>query len=279
MANIIKMTPEVIEEAKNAFLDQLLKMRLFDGKISFTQTMTASSRKATLLFSELAWAKMTSLVSEYQSEIGWHGKASRMEGLEDTYLVEDIYVYPQNVTATNVTPDQKEYNEWINALDDEAFNGLRFHGHSHVNMAVSPSGVDTGFWEEILSQLDDDMFYVFMIINKKWEKHVRIYDMRTNLYFPPSDVTVKIRNDGFGIEALLRDAQNKVKAVTYTAPAKTQTQTQTSAMGANRAGLQTYTPPAKKEEKKGAKPFGGADDWYDDDIYGYGGYAGYNYNR
>ena len=278
MANIIRMTPEFIEEAKSAFLDSLAKMRLFDGKINFTKTVSATTRRATLLFSELAWAKMTSLVAEFSSEVGWHGKATRVEGAPDMYIVEDIYVYPQNVTGTTVTPDQKLYDEWLNSFDDDVFNNMRFHGHSHVNMAVSPSGVDTGFWEEILTQLDDDMFYVFMIINKRWEQHVRIYDMKTNLYFPPSDVDVKIKNDGFGIEALLRDAQNKVKAVTYTPKTNTKpAQTScsqpaaSSATGANRAGLQTNPSPAKKEEKRGAKPFGGVDDWYDS-IYGYGNY-------
>ena len=284
MANIIKMTPEIIEEAKSAFLASLASMRLFDGKISFQKTVSASARKATLIFSELAWAKMTSLVAEFSSEIGWHGRASRAEGAPDTYLVEDIYVYPQNVTSTTVTPDQKEYNDWLNSFDDDIFSGIRFHGHSHVNMATSPSGVDTGFWEEILSQLGDDDFYVFMIINKKWEKHVRIYDMKSNLYFPASDVDVKIRNDGFGIEALLRDARGKVKTVTYTPapaqkPVQTTTSPVTSATGANRSGVQTY--PAKKDkDKKGAKPFGGvgSDDWYDSicGAYGYGGYGGYN---
>lgn len=276
MAKIIRLTPEITEEAKDAFLTALRSMKLFDGKISFEKTLSVVSKKATLYFSELAWIKMTSLVAEYSSEIGWHGKASRVEGSPDTYLIEDIFVYPQNVTGTTVTPDQAEYEKWLNGFDDDTFNAIRFHGHSHVNLATSPSNVDTGFWSEILEQLDGDMFYIFMIVNKKWEYTVRIYDMKANLYFDASDISVKIKNDGYGVEQLLEDAESKVKQVSYTPKTTVQS---------NAYGYQTVPPKPvqqtaqkkdeKKPEKKGAKPFGGVLDDYDD--YPYDWYGSYQH--
>jgi hypothetical protein len=36
-------------------------------------------------------------------------------------------------------------------------------------MGTTPSGVDTNLYDQLLGQLEDDMFYIFMIWNKRWE--------------------------------------------------------------------------------------------------------------
>lgn len=261
MAQNIKITDQITEEAVEAFRAYLRNLRSSDGKITFTKQLGASSRKAVLLFSELAWLKMNALVNEYSSEIGWHGIAKRHETEEDTYVVEDILVYPQKVTGSTVTPDQVLYQNWLMGHDDEVFNNIRFQGHSHVNMACTPSTVDTAWYEEILSQLGEDMFYIFMIVNKRGEKTIKIYDMAKNLYFGTADVTVKIRNDGIGVEDLLADARAKatqepVKPVTTAANYGSTVYTAT---GANRAGtsVQPYGSEYKsKKEAPKPKPFG-----------------------
>lgn len=262
MANLIKLTPDIVEEAIAAFKAALGTMRLTEGKIVFNKSLASSQRKARLLFSELAWLKMTALVSEYPSEIGWHGTARRGDG--DAYYVDDIIVYPQNVTGSTVTPDQVAYQDWLMEQPDEVFNNIRFQGHSHVNMGVTPSTVDTAFYDEILSQLDDTMFYIFMVINKRGEKTVRIYDMAKNLYFGTGDVSVEIRNDGVGVEDLLKDADAKVKQVSYqTQTAKTASYTASVLPPAVSQTAQT----GKQSGKKSPKPFGGSeyDRW--DDYY------------
>ena len=43
------------------------------------------------------------------------------------------------------------------------------HGHSHVNMGTSPSATDTKLQEDHLAQLQDNDFYIFLIVNKKRE--------------------------------------------------------------------------------------------------------------
>ena len=262
MANLIKLTPEVVEEAVAAFKAALGTMRLTEGKITFNKNLAASTRKATLLFSEIAWLKMTALVNEYQSEIGWHGTARRGEG--DMYLVDDIIVYPQNVTGATVTPDQVEYQNWLMEQPDEVFQNIRFQGHSHVNMGVTPSGVDTAFYDEILAQLDDTMFYIFMVINKRGERTIRIYDMAKNLYFGNADVSVEIRNDSIGVESLLADASSKVKQVSYQTPAQTAAKTQKSTPVLPPV---ESSPSGKQSGKKKPKAFGCGTEYEDWDDY------------
>lgn len=211
MAKIIKLTPEYLDELRADFEAALSNAKLSDGKISFSKTFSTVDRKATVLFSETAWFKMQLLIQSYDSEIGWHGLAFRGDDPEkDEYIIKDILVYPQSVTGVTVTTDQDKYQEWLFSHDDDVFNNIRMQGHSHVNMSTNPSGVDTSLYDRILGQLDDDMFYIFLIYNKKGDKTYKIYDLKKNVLFETSDVTVKVVEDGLGMRAFLSDAKGKV---------------------------------------------------------------------
>lgn len=191
MSKIIKMTPENIAELRKDFEEALRGMKLSDGKISFTRTFGTIQRKATLQFTEIAWLKMQTLVREFDKEVAWHGIAKRGdEDGKDSYIISDILVYPQEVTGATVNTDQEKYQMWLMGHDDEVFNSIRMQGHSHVNMGTSPSSVDTSLYDRILEQLDDDMFYIFLIWNKRGDKTIKIYDLAKNVLFETSDITV-----------------------------------------------------------------------------------------
>lgn len=280
MAHVIKITPEMIEEVKASFYASLPTMRLSEGRIDFHRNLAEIDRRAKLRFTEKAYLKMTVLVSGFDSEIGWHGLAYRSESEPDTFIVEDILVYPQKVTSTTVSPDQIEYQNWLMTQPDEIFNNIRFQGHSHVNMAVNPSGVDTAFYDEILSQLDDSMFYIFLVINKRGDKHIRIYDMANNTFYGTKDVDVEIMNE-IGIDDILADAKKKVVREVYqskaaaSAPVAAQTAQNYGGTGWNSSKPQKNEKKDDKTSKnKGAKPFG--KDY--PDYYGYDDYGRYDYN-
>ena len=224
MSKPIRLTPEALEEIRRDFEEQLASARLVDGKISYTRSFKSTGRKATLYFTEIAWTKMQTLIREFDKEVAWHGIAERGEDPDrDEYTIRDILVYPQEVTGATVTTDQSEYQNWLMEQDDGVFNNIRMQGHSHVNMSVQPSAVDTSLYERLLGQLDDTMFYIFLIWNKKSERTVMIYDMAKNVLFETADVTVKILDDGSGLSAFLDDAKRKVRTrppqTVYEAPA------------------------------------------------------------
>ena len=217
MAKIIKLTPDYIDEVRKAFEEALSSTKLSDGKINFTKTFGSIKREATVFFTELAWLKMQTLIREFDKEVAWHGIAKRGDDAEkDEYYITDILVYPQEVTGATVNTDQEKYQMWLMGHDDEVFNNIRMQGHSHVNMGTTPSSVDTSLYDRILDQLDDDMFYIFMIYNKKGEKTIKIYDLAKNVLFETSDCTVKVLDDGTGIEKFLKDAKEMVKDKVYT---------------------------------------------------------------
>lgn len=141
-----------------------------------------------LLFTPEAEAKMWALVETNQKEIGWHGTIEQLD--DTTFMITDILVYPQTVTGATITCDDNKYGDWFveQATTNKDFDKIRFHGHSHVNMACFPSAVDTELQQSILKQLGDDEVYVFMIVNKKKEFWINIIDNKNGIIFETEDI-------------------------------------------------------------------------------------------
>lgn len=217
MSKIIKLTSEYIAECRKEFEEALRSVKVADGKISYNKILNAVSRKATLYFTEVAWLKMQALIHEFNKEVAWHGVAHRGDNPEiDDYYITDILVYPQEVSGASVEMDVSKYADWLTEnFEDDRFNNIRMQGHSHVNMGVSPSGVDLTHQEAILDQLTDNMFYIFMIWNKSNANNIKIYDMKKNVLFEDADITYEVLSDGYGIADFISDAKTMVKEKTY----------------------------------------------------------------
>ena len=216
MSKYVKITPEILKTVVQEFSDAIKDSKFPDGKITFSKTIAQTDRKASLFLTDIAWAKMKSLVMDSDKEIAWHGIAKRGDNPnKDEYIISDILVYPQEVTGATVNTDQAEYQDWLYSQPDEVFNNIRMQGHSHVNMSTSPSGVDTSLYERILEQLDEDMFYIFIILNKRDEKTVKIYDIAKNILFETNDIDLVILDDGYAIHKFIEEAHTLVKTKTY----------------------------------------------------------------
>lgn len=217
MSKIIRMTPEYIEQIKREFEEAITKAKIADGKISYTKSFATTNQKARLLFTEKAWTKMQALLREFDKEVAWHGVVER--GENNDYLVSDILVYPQQVSAANVEMDTEEYAKWIQEgilSGDERYDHFYFQGHSHVNMGTTPSSVDLNHQEEILNKLRDTGFYVFVIWNKRNERNIKIYDLAKNTLFETGDVSVEVVEEEDGVEKFVREAKKLVRNKTYT---------------------------------------------------------------
>lgn len=143
-----------------------------------------SDDKAHITVTEEAWGKIRQLVDQCDKEVGWHGTVERTS--KNEFTIKDIFVFPQTVTAATVTSDETKYTMWLMEQPDDVFNSLRFHGHSHVNMGVSPSGVDTKYQDDILKNLND--FYIFGIFNKREDNYLIIYDVTNNIVYEDKDI-------------------------------------------------------------------------------------------
>ena len=210
----IKKSTEFIEDCKTKFLQYLDNLK--DGEnINFkydADTDIENIVKPKIIISKEAKNKMDTLIKKADGEIGWNGTVIRNGNV---FTITDIYVYPQKVGATTVTCDEKETGDWLNTLPDEVFNNLRFQAHSHVNMGVSPSGTDTVMFNKYLETLDDDDFYIFMILNKKGDYYIEMYDKTQNIIFYKKDIEICIE----GVEEFWEEASKQIKKEVPLAPA------------------------------------------------------------
>ena len=258
----IRLTPEYVEGLKQELLaeltkelnldqltkeanDGLSKLKMTDGSFSFKKDFKferkftmKSERRATLRIMPEAFSKMTLILMTNDKEVAWHGITERVS--ETEFIVRDILVYPQEVTATTVDTDEEEYAKWLIEVGEENFNNLHAQMHSHVNMGVSPSGTDMGHRNKIVAQLMDEDYYIFMIWNKSLSWSAAIYDMPSNALYETDDIDVTVEySDGTTAGGILKDLKDKVVSYTYK-PA-----TYTPAYKGS-----SYTTGAKKNEPK-----------------------------
>ena len=189
----ISLTEEMKQDALRQFTEMLQNQRSADTSIKFSFDLKNKTEDAKVIvnFTTVAWLKMWSLVHTEKGEIGWHGIVEKVN--KGMYIIKDILVYPQYVTGVTVQTDDVGYGNWLHKeLEDDQINNLRFHGHSHVNMGTTPSGVDTTWYNEILQGLSTDDFYIFGIFNKREDFFMEIYDLAENTIYEKSDITMNV---------------------------------------------------------------------------------------
>lgn len=286
MAKPIKLTAALIEQMMKEFAEKLNQMKVSDGEVKYTRSITYKKdaiAKAKVLFEPVAYAKMLSLLMGYSTEVGWHGTVNRQD--DNTFVITDIFVYPQTVDGVNVNTDQEEYQKWLMEFDDEKYNFLRMQGHSHVNMAVHPSKTDTDCWESILKQIDDGDYYIFMIWNKRLEHTIKIYDLKLNILYEDADIEVGIAGDDTDLNAFMEEAAEMVEVAKPSYG---------NYKGGSVAGFQSPMTTTNTKSKKGKgkgkvetpNTFLTDEDDDDDDIpvysggrYGYTGYYGHDFDE
>lgn len=211
MSKPIKLTEELKKQALAEFEKTLAGLKMSDGKISYNKNFTyKDDDKAVIVFTPLAYTKMLSLLMSFDSEVAWHGVGRRIEGAQ--FLISDILVYPQTVTGSTVEMDTEAYAMWLMENDeDDRFNNIVMQGHSHVTFGTTPSSVDTKHQDEILAQLTDDMYYIFMIWNKKLEHTTKIYDLANNTLYENGDISYAVADENYELEEFVKEANAQVK--------------------------------------------------------------------
>lgn len=185
------------------------------SQITIDTTPEQTGEIAWLTFSPSAYAKMLALVMDYETEVQWHGIIRRTDAPCEFY-VEDILIFPHTTSSATVISDQEQYEEWLDKLDDDTFNHLRFHGHSHVNMSVFPSETDKDYRKNLVSKIsaqDDNPYYIFLIINKKHQITAQIFDIQNNIIYDSNDIIVDVDlGDNGELSDFLKDAHLVAKA-------------------------------------------------------------------
>lgn len=211
-----KLIKQLLEMCKTQNLDSTFKVSLS------LDTPVPEFEKPLVRFTPLAYLKMMQLVKACTTEIAWHGSVQRVA--EREFLITDILCYPQKATGATVEADETDgaYGQWMMGLSEETHNSLRFQGHSHVNMAVSPSGTDLADWDAALQFIPKDSFYIFAIINKSASMHFRIFDKLNNVTYSSTEINVEVdADDDCSIEAWAQDCLTQYMRKPVVAAAQT----------------------------------------------------------
>lgn len=216
MAKPIYVTNSDVEDIYTELRDTLSGLKCY-GSIDIKRSFKSDDRSATLYFTKTAWIKMTALVSRFETEVQWHGMVRRIS--ENEFEIYDVLVPPHEVSGATVTSEYKSYIEWMDGLDDDTFNAIRFHGHSHVNMSVSPSSVDNKYRLDLVTQLpkptdNEDVFYIFLILNKKHEWSAEIYDLTNNALYGTDEICMECLLGDSDLDSFIAEAKKVAVART-----------------------------------------------------------------
>lgn len=116
-----------------------------------------------VLVTREAYEDMYCLVAETETEIGWLGTVTK---IGNNFLIEKIYLLDQRVHETTCELSiDGQAGLAMKLIETDEYNSLRFWGHSHVNMATSPSGQDESQMFKFATDAGCE-FFIRAILNK-----------------------------------------------------------------------------------------------------------------
>lgn len=185
------ITDEFKQEALNKFQEELKK---YNGNGAFNFKFAADvaipdeykAIRPKVYFTPVAYLKMSALINTCDKEIAWHGYVDVLD--THTYLIHDIMCYPQKVAGAAVDSDDDKYGAWLQSIPNDKIKSLRFQGHSHVNMGVSPSATDVENWHNLSKLVRADGYYIFCIANKKGNIEFHLADKKLGVMFEPKEI-------------------------------------------------------------------------------------------
>ena len=174
------------------------KFRFNGGQIKDQTTI----KKPTLIINTTAYIKMFLLVDSTNNEISWHGLIDKKN---NTYCLYDILMFPQVNSSTHTGTEDEDYMAWLSEkITDPDFpiEHLRCHGHSHVRMNTKASSIDDEYQNNMVKNIEDNDFYIFMILNKHRAMNVYLYDFEQQVLFTEKDINIQLVNDNDGEELI-----------------------------------------------------------------------------
>ena len=115
--------------------------------------------------------KMNQIINTCDAEVGWLGSVEENDG---AYTITDVYLLKQRVNGATCELDENALSDLLCDMvqnKPEEYNKIKLWGHSHVDMAVNPSGQDD---ETFTEYYQDNPYFIRLIANKKEEMRIDI---------------------------------------------------------------------------------------------------------
>lgn len=160
------------------FLEELIKGTNLEGKIVDGKPFKQHDFKPLMydtpkvLLTPEVYRDMFILIAGCDIEISWLGK---VEQKGKNFLITKIYLPEQSCSGTSTEMSTSGLTDLamkiINEEGADEYNKLRFWGHSHVRMGVTPSGTD----EEQTRDFKDNDWFIRSIGNKEGKMKFDIF--------------------------------------------------------------------------------------------------------
>ena len=214
-----KEKEEFIKDALKELVEKVDEYEYSSTSTSFKYEKSfnkESKEKIQIIYEPFTFMKMSALVKEFSSEIGWYGLVKKIG--DKAYYVYDVKICHQQVSGVRVI-DESPDNQFYEDLGDD-IDYLHFQAHSHVNMPTGPSGTDTDNQVNTVQNLGGTGFFIFQIWNKSGDINTFLYDLDENLMYDRNDVDIIIADDQMSLDEFIEDAKSLVTSITYK-PAET----------------------------------------------------------
>lgn len=139
----------------------------------------------TILVSDVAYKKMSHIVTIAGQEVGWLGTVRELPE-QGGYLIDDVYLFEQDVSAVSTTISSEGLATFADELlqrpdGADIWEHIRFWGHSHVRMTAEPSSQD----DHQMALLRDSghAYFIRGIVNKHGSMKFWIFFYETGLEF------------------------------------------------------------------------------------------------
>lgn len=209
-----QMKTNLIEEYQQTVIaeaqDKLNKYVQSLNGITPLKDSVKAEEKLKIYYTAEAYAKIVQLVFSHSQEIGWNMVVKKYN---DGYRVEDVLVYPQKASGAYIEVDTARYGMWKGDPDkvsDEADANLFGQGHSHVNMATTPSGRDCQQQLDEIS-LKGNGFYLFQIWNKRMEINSFFYDIDNNVFYDKDDIELIVEDGDMDSKSFIEESKEMLK--------------------------------------------------------------------
>ena len=165
-----------------------------------------------------AFEKIRFIVDHEPMEIGFMGSVSHNPNSE-IYVITDVFITKQKRSATTTEQSGEGLNELTssiirdntltNAQKKQRLSSLNFWGHSHVDMAVSPSERDLSNALTFKTKL----YLIAAIFNKRGDVRVDFYDFEHGIVYENLEVQTKWNLPDETITEILEDIRTKVSEI------------------------------------------------------------------
>lgn len=184
------------EDADRKAAEELADSFRIPGSGRDTKIFVSPKIKPKVFIRPTAYQDMRMIVSKQDTEVAWYATVSTLGNYK--YLIEEVFVPSQTAHSTTcevTVSGMSEFVEYLLERPDGAdqVNKIRMHGHSHVNMACSPSGEDSRWIELFRKDVED--FFISAILNKKGESRWDIFLFKEGIDFHDVPVYLYTEND------------------------------------------------------------------------------------